>query len=228
MHIQTVIGMILLGLLGPIWSPEQSLVVGRTLSGTKSTRAREVRSLLSGLGVNWNSKPQVEKNKIVKQEVISKEYHGRLDSDDISVWKASVAGFGEVWLKYQNSPRYLNAEIRAYQEIEKIEGNPIGPEFKAIVIDENGRRVGFLIELLDGVSKPTKDDKDNCVETLKAFHKTGLIHSDVNLGNFLIKDRSLVKDRSCYIIDFQYAHRPIDPEAFGQEIIKFENNIDAA
>ncbi|CAJ2506686.1 Uu.00g078720.m01.CDS01 [Anthostomella pinea] len=219
MHLQNILHIGLLGLLSPSLGPHEGLVAGRALASTKATSEVEKRGLVSSRAVKWTLKPKVDESKVTNQKVINADYlDGLAEEDDARVFKAAVDGFGDVLFKYFDDEleTNLNTEVEAYK---KIEGKEIGPQFEAIVT-KKGKPFGFLIELLDRASKPTKHDRKACKDKLQAFHDVGLLHGDPNIGQFLMMNEK------CYILDFEYSKECHDDDKFKEEMKELDENFD--
>ena len=67
-------------------------------------------------------------------------------------------------------------------------------------LTENGRTIGLLLEKVEG-SPASMHDLAGCEETLRAIHRLGLVHGDVNRHNFLVERGT---GRVC-LVDFEHA-----------------------
>ncbi|KAI0542037.1 hypothetical protein GGR58DRAFT_510393 [Xylaria digitata] len=75
------------------------------------------------------------------------------------------------------------AKTTAY---EWINGQGIGPTFLGHIM-EAGRRIGFVVEHVDGARTPGPIDLSTCQSALAKLHSLGIIHGDINKHNFLIR-----------------------------------------
>lgn len=102
----------------------------------------------------------------------------------------------------------LENECMAYQW---IEGQSIGPKFLGH-LTEDGRVIGFLMEMIANARHATEDDLGLCQKTLAKLHQLGIVHGDVNKHNFLIGDGHAT------LIDFECARKSEDKRAFKEEM----------
>ena len=128
------------------------------------------------------------------------------------VYKVTSAGFRfTVVAKFARLAWEIDApenECAAYQW---IEGPGIGPKFLGHLIEE-GRVIGFLMEMITNARHASPDDLGLCRKSLSKLHKLGIVHGDVNKHNFLIGDAHAT------LVDFECARKCEDKRAFKEEL----------
>jgi serine/threonine protein kinase len=110
---------------------------------------------------------------------------------------------------------YLDCETSAY---EWIDGHQIGPKFLGHLTEE-GRVIGFLIELISDCRHATPADLSLCQHTLAKLHQLGIKHGDTNKHNFLIHHGKAT------LIDFDAAVRCDDPKLLINEFRMLEQEL---
>jgi predicted Ser/Thr protein kinase len=101
----------------------------------------------------------------------------------------------------------IEQETRAYQ---LLEGSGLAPRFLGHV-HENGRIMGFLLEKIEG--RPASiQDLSACETALRALHKLGYVHGDVNRYNFL------VTEEGAKLLDFESLQESASPESMSTEL----------
>ena len=98
-------------------------------------------------------------------------------------------------------------ETAAYQW---IDGHQIGPKFLGH-ISEEGRVIGFLIELILDARHAAPQDLPACQAALSRLHALGFKHGDINRHNILIRDGKAT------LIDFDNTSRCDNVEALSEE-----------
>ncbi len=116
----------------------------------------------------------------------------------------------------QDEKGYIDTEVRAYG---LLRGSEIAPRFLGFVT-ENGRRIGFLTEYIDGARRAEASDFEACRQALEQLHQRGIVHGDTNLGNFLVTLRGRV-----LIIDFETAYRSNDVGDFMYDMDQLVDNF---
>ncbi|KAF2155226.1 hypothetical protein K461DRAFT_266525 [Myriangium duriaei CBS 260.36] len=101
----------------------------------------------------------------------------------------------------------IEQETKAYQ---LLQGSGLAPRFLAH-IHEEGRIMGFLLEMIEGRSASI-EDLGACEIALKKLHRMGSVHGDVNRYNFLI-----TKD-GVKLIDFERLQENAGLEAMSKEM----------
>ena len=80
-------------------------------------------------------------------------------------------------------------------------------------LHENGRVIGFILEKLDDQKAASLDNLKDCEVALARFHKSGLLHGDVNRHNFLVG-----KDGKVTLIDFEHFQEDADADLREKEM----------
>lgn len=109
---------------------------------------------------------------------------------------------------------YYLAESKVYSW---IEGKNIGPEFLGYIMEE-GRAIGFLLEQVEG-RHAGPSDLPACKAIVGKLHALGIIHSDLNKGNFFIGEKGIT------LIDFETAKKSEDKEAMEKELMGLEGQL---
>lgn len=93
---------------------------------------------------------------------------------------------------------YVEKETEVYATLHKLGEDGLAPRFLGH-LTENGRVMGFLIEKLAGRHAGI-EDLEGCLEVVKTFHRTGMVHGDLCKYNFLVEEGGIAK-----LIDFENA-----------------------
>ncbi|CAJ2501378.1 Uu.00g042310.m01.CDS01 [Anthostomella pinea] len=141
--------------------------------------------------IEWRQKPKVEAGIQEYYQEIQKYEAGKTNG----AWKTNAHYFGTVLAKVPKDEDCLENEGNAYKD-------------KSVI--------GFLLELLDG-RKATKDDQDNCKNTLWALHGVGFLSGDVH------KDQFFTRRGDCLMFDFEAAEETADYDAFEKELREFDS-----
>ncbi|TLD04568.1 alpha-galactosidase A [Venturia nashicola] len=86
----------------------------------------------------------------------------------------------------------MEKECAVYQQIQNL---GIAPDFLGYHI-EGSRKIGFIIERIEGARNARKGDEDLCEAVLRRLHGQGIVHKDCHRSNFLIKGHR------AFLIDF--------------------------
>ena len=89
----------------------------------------------------------------------------------------------------------IQNECDVYQ---KLEDSGIAPRFIGYVTEE-GRKIGFIVEKLEGARHAELRDAMLCDAVVKGLHARGIVHNDCHNGNVLIKDGR------AFLVDFETA-----------------------
>jgi hypothetical protein len=86
----------------------------------------------------------------------------------------------------------LEAECAIYERIHNL---CIGPDFLGYVV-EDGRKIGFIVERIEGARVAEEKDLQRCEEALEGLRSFQVLHGNCRLENFLIQGEH------AYIVDF--------------------------
>lgn len=105
-----------------------------------------------------------------------------------SLFKASVIA------KFAPCPNKMKAIVDETAAYEWIKEEDIGPKFLGHITEVNnenqeGRVIGFLLELIPDARHATLDDLPQCQETLKKLHKLGIKHGNIKGRIFSLKTK---------------------------------------
>ncbi|KAJ6781631.1 hypothetical protein PWT90_08363 [Aphanocladium album] len=103
----------------------------------------------------------------------------------------------------------IDAETQVY---ERLAGKNIGPTFLGHV-QENGRVVGFALEMIHGRRHARPDDLASCQAALRQLHSHGVSHGSLSSHHFLVND----EDGSAVVIDFAAANAAAGEEELAAE-----------
>jgi hypothetical protein len=88
---------------------------------------------------------------------------------------------------------WIEKETAVYKAIDKID---IGPRFLAHLTEE-GRVMGILLEYISDTQSGSLEDLDICQKVVRRLHKVNVLHNDINMYNFLLRDGR------CWMCDFE-------------------------
>lgn len=114
--------------------------------------------------------------------------------------------------RFRREIRYIQQELSIYSILESHRF-PLSPRLIGLVYEETkDRTIGFLMEEIQGGEYPGIKDIENCSETLRRLHGTGIIHGDVNRYNFLLTEDG------AKIFDFETSTTRFDEGVASREI----------
>src|SRR3569833_1484932 len=127
---------------------------------------------------------------------------------------AKIENF-ERWIPQIENETKVCQAIAKYQEPEKP---PVAPAFLGH-LTEQGRRIGFQLEKLEG-NYASLADLPNCEAAVRALHDMGVVHGDLNRFNFIIHPST----GQARVVDFEHAE-PYDEEKARVELGELKDQL---
>ncbi|KAL4816903.1 hypothetical protein BDW67DRAFT_161097 [Aspergillus spinulosporus] len=131
---------------------------------------------------------------------------------------------GKTWIlkvaRFRHELPALQREVSVYSTLASS-GFQLAPRFIGFIYEETkDRTVGFLMEEILG-SHPDIQNLDECRETARRLHASGIIHGDLNRYNFLMTDSG------AKVFDFEVsvAEGDADPAAAEEEMKTLESKL---
>jgi serine/threonine protein kinase len=110
--------------------------------------------------------------------------------------------------RFEFEVRWVERETLVYRT---IDGKSIGPKFLGHLMEE-GRVMGFLLEYIPDARAARPGDLATCSTVLRKLHDLNVLHTDINIYNFLIRENGVA-----LMCDFEDCQLDVDSTALQVE-----------